>query len=134
MAAHYLLYIKFPSPIRSYDVHIYFFETDETHTALARALQAEIKEKFQELEVYKFWAHPIGPHPIGNFEIDLKSPEEFLLFVPWIQVNRRGLSVLVHPNTGNSLKDHTENAIWIGEKQVLNTRYLNEIDDGYGYY
>eukprot|EP00246_Nothoceros_aenigmaticus_P010071 TRINITY_DN26384_c0_g1_i1.p2 TRINITY_DN26384_c0_g1~~TRINITY_DN26384_c0_g1_i1.p2 ORF type:complete len:134 (+),score=18.04 TRINITY_DN26384_c0_g1_i1:178-579(+) len=126
--------LKFMSPIRSYDVHIYFFQTHATHLGVARTLREEIQEKFPELKVYKFWDQPIGPHPIGMFEVDLKTPDEFARFVPWIQVNRKGLSVLVHPNTGHPLDDHTVNAMWLGEKVILNTTDLKLDDDKYGFW
>lgn len=125
---------KFPPPIRSYDVHIYFFQTDSAHADAARQLRDEIQLKFPELKVYKFWEQPIGPHPVGMFEVDLKSPAEFAAFVPWLHVNRRGLSVLVHPNTGRPLDDHTVNAMWLGEKVFLNTAYLKLEDEHYGYW
>ncbi|CAM6089088.1 unnamed protein product [Calypogeia fissa] len=125
---------RFPAPIRSYDVHIYFWQTDAADTEKARALREEIQLKFPELKVYKFWEQPIGPHPTGMFEVDLKTPEEFASFVPWLTVNRRGLSVLVHPNTGRPRDDHLVNGLWIGDKQFLNTTHLENEDDHYGYW
>lgn len=124
---------KFAPPIRSYDVHVYFFHTDETSVAQARELQASIRKSFPHLEVYKFWDRPIGPHPIGNFEINLMLPQHFVAFVPWIQVNRQDFSVLVHPNTGYPLRDHTVNAMWVGDKQVLNISALEEYSETYGW-
>ena len=38
------------------------------------------------------------------------SPEEFARFVPWLMLNRGGLDVLVHPQTGDAYADHTEHA------------------------
>lgn len=110
---------RFPASIRSYDVHIYFWQTDAADTARARALREEIIKKFAELKVYKFWDQPIGPHPTGMFEVDLRTPDQFASFVPWITVNRRGHSVLVHPNTGRPLDDHTVNALWIGLRRLI---------------
>lgn len=125
---------KFEAPVRSYDVHVYFVQTDEVGVAEARALHAQIVESFPELGVHKFWAAPIGPHAIGNFEINLKTPSHLAKFVPWIQVNRRGFSVLVHPNTGYPIQDHTVNAMWVGEKQVLNVSMLEEYTETYGWF
>ncbi|BBN01685.1 hypothetical protein MPTK1_2g09460 [Marchantia polymorpha subsp. ruderalis] len=119
---------KFADPIDSYDVHIYFWQTDEANTALAKELRQECIDKFPDLNIYKFWDTPVGPHPVAMFEVDLKSPDQFLRFVPWIQVNRRGLSVLVHPNTGRPLDDHTKNAMWIGERVPLNPACLPETE------
>lgn len=35
------------------------------------------------------------------------------------------LSVLIHPNTDDSLKDHTEHATWMGQPWPLNTRLVD---------
>ena len=123
---------KFEGPIRSYDVHIYYFHTDEAQTRVARELREEIIERFPETIVYKLWERPIGPHPVGMFEVDLKKPAHFARFVPWFNVNRRGLSALVHPNTGFPLLDHTRNAMWIGPPFPLNTSCLKDEDPKYG--
>ena len=40
--------------------------------------------------------------------------EEFPRLVPWLMLNRDGLDVLVHPQTGDSVADHTRFALWLG--------------------
>ena len=40
---------------------------------------------------------------------------EFPKIVPWLMLNRGGLSVLVHPNTGDAYHDHAINALWLGK-------------------
>jgi len=35
-------------------------------------------------------------------------------FVPWLMLNRDGLTVLLHPETGDDLTDHTAHAAWFG--------------------
>ena len=42
-------------------------------------------------------------------------PSEMLAdFVPWLMLNRDGLTVLLHPETGDSYSDHTAHAAWFG--------------------
>ena len=42
-------------------------------------------------------------------------PAEMLAtFVPWLMLNRDGLVVLLHPETGDDLADHTAHAAWFG--------------------
>ncbi|MCO5570138.1 hypothetical protein L7F22_023855 [Adiantum nelumboides] len=124
--------LQFWAPVRSYDVHIYFFHTDEAHTKKAMQLRDDIITLFPQLNVYKLWDRPIGPHPVGMFEVDLKTPAQFALFVPWLNAHRNGLSALIHPNTGFPLLDHTVNALWLGEKFPLITSCLSETSDTYG--
>ncbi len=69
------------------------------------------------------------------FEVNLLSPAEFGAFIPWLTVWRGDLSVLVHPNTQedgveeavSELKDHTERAIWIGERVPLDTTIFHRL-------
>ena len=55
---------------------------------------------------------PIGPHPIGMFEVNVFSPEQFVAFVSWLVVWRGPLSALIHPNTGDDVMDHSQRATW----------------------
>ena len=47
------------------------------------------------------------------------APEEFGRLVPWLMLNRGGLDVLVHPQTGDAYADHTEHASWLGAQLPL---------------
>lgn len=62
------------------------------------------------------------------FEVNVFTPLQFGAFISWLTVHRGPLSVLVHPNThpadGESkveaeLRDHSERAIWLGERIPL---------------
>jgi DOPA 4,5-dioxygenase len=39
-------------------------------------------------------------------------------------LNREGLTVLVHPSTGDSLGDHLDRSLWLGEVLPLNQASL----------
>lgn len=72
-----------------------------------------------ELRIYKIFDGPIGPHPIAMFEVNLFTPAQFGAFVAWLVVHRGPLSALVHPNTDDPERDHTQRAIWLGERVPL---------------
>jgi len=57
------------------------------------------------------------------------SPLEFARFVPWPMVNRRGLTVLIHPNTGRPRPDHLNHAMWLGEMLDIHTGPLSDRED-----
>ena len=62
---------------------------------------------------------PVGPHPCWSCQLAFK-PEAFGNIVPWLALNRNGLSVLIHPETGHGLMDHSEYSIWLGKVEPLN--------------
>lgn len=93
----------------------------EKEVRFAEDLRGSIKQEFQELAVLEMHLKPIGPHPIGMFEVEIFNPAQFGALIPWLVVHHGSLSILVHPNTGDSLRDHTQNAIWIGERLSLIT-------------
>jgi len=70
---------------------------------------------------------PIGPHPIGMFEVNLFTPTQFGAFIPWLVINRGPLSALIHPNTGDDVKDHTLLATWMGQPFPLQVGLLREL-------
>jgi len=39
--------------------------------------------------------------------------------IPWLALNRGGLTVFAHAETGDDLKDHSEHVIWLGPSEKL---------------
>ena len=84
-------------------------------------------QSFPHLPVYRLHLGPVGPHTTGMFEVDISSPHDFGMFVPWLSLNRGSLSILVHPNTGAPLDDHTINAMWMGEERPVDVELLKRL-------
>jgi DOPA 4,5-dioxygenase len=63
------------------------------------------------------------------FEVNVFTPEQFGAFVPWLEIWRGPLSVLVHPNTGDDERDHTQRAIWMGEKYPLDLSLFKKMKE-----
>lgn len=83
------------------------------------ALWERIRRSFPELRIYRVWDKPVGPHPVAMFEVNIFTPMQFGAFIPWLVINRGPLSALVHPNTGDDERDHTQRATWMGERMAL---------------
>ena len=98
--------------IKSYHAHVYF--EGERQRADAEAIRGEISQRFSVL-VGRWHDALVGPHTRSMYQVAF-AVSEFSRLVPWLMINRRGLSILVHPNTGRPRRDHLEHAIWLGEK------------------
>ncbi|KAJ2906503.1 hypothetical protein MKZ38_001484 [Zalerion maritima] len=132
-------YDKFTDPLRrdrrgGFDIHVYYLQSSEKQLKYAHELWERIRHEFPELRIYKFWEKPVGPHPTAMFEVNLFTPAQFGAFIPWINIWRGPLSVLVHPNTEPEpgqdhleaeKRDHTSRAIWLGEKIPLDLSLFN---------
>lgn len=43
-------------------------------------------------------------------------------------LNREGLDILVHPETGDAVADHAVHSLWLGEKLDLNIDFLQQVN------
>ena len=103
------------SSIGKYHAHVYF---DKSTVEAAQLLCEEAGNKFG-VTVGRMHHRPVGPHPSWSCQLafDRSSHTDLLT---WLALNRDGLTILIHPLTGNDLKDHTDYASWMGEPQALN--------------
>jgi aromatic ring-cleaving dioxygenase len=60
------------------------------------------------------------------FEVNVFTPEQFGAFIPWLVINRGPLSALIHPNTDDEIRDHTQRATWMGQPVPLMLRRMRE--------
>jgi aromatic ring-cleaving dioxygenase len=103
-----------PAKIHGYHAHIYY---DAASRAAAARLRRQIERRFK-VQMGRWRDEPVGPHPQSMYQVKF-GVGKFAKFVPWLMLNRAGLSVLVHPETGNDYQDHAVNALWLGEKLPL---------------
>ena len=103
--------------IKGYHAHIYY---DASTLAQARALCERAAQLF-ELKMGRVHERPVGPHPDWSCQLAF-GPEVFAQVVPWLALNRQGLVVFLHPDTGDDLLDHTDHAIWMGAMRPLDLR------------
>ena len=102
------------SAIRGFHAHVYF---DEESATKAAQVCAEAGRRFA-LTVGRMHRKPVGPHPRWSCQLAF-APERFGAVIPWLALNRSGLTVFVHPETGDAIADHTDHALWMGEMLPL---------------
>jgi aromatic ring-cleaving dioxygenase len=97
--------------IKDYHAHIYY--DPATSRDRAERLRLRVAELFPSVKLGRWHDELVGPHPQSMYQIAF--PTEMLAsFVPWLMLNRDGLTVLLHPETGDDLTDHTAHAAWFG--------------------
>jgi aromatic ring-cleaving dioxygenase len=98
-----------PEAIRGYHAHIYY---DAATRPAAERLREAIGGRF-DVVLGRWHDEPVGPHPVAMYQVAFATAE-FPRIVPWLMLNRSGLSVLVHPETEDAYDDHAIHALWLG--------------------
>ena len=97
--------------IASFHAHIYFDDAAQREVALR--LREQIGARFA-VTLGRVHDRPVGPHARAMYQVAF-DVATFGNFVPWLMLNRQGLTVLVHPNTRDQRRDHLAHALWMGE-------------------
>lgn len=108
--------------IKDWHAHVYF--TAETR-GVAERLREGIGERFPEAVLGRWHDRPVGPHTRAMYQV-LFPVGLYPELVPFIALNRDGLAVLVHPNTGRDRDDHSLHAMWMGEVLAVDLSVLSE--------
>ncbi len=104
-----------------FHVHIYFdAATRDSVLAIRRHLE---QTPAFTVELQPVRERPMGPHPLPFFNAHV-ARADLGAFVWWLMANHGPHPVLVHPNTGDDLADHTRHAVWLGGPLDLNLASL----------
>lgn len=104
-----------PARITGYHAHVYY---DPGTRAGAEALRRALEQRFP-VQLGRWHDKLVGPHLKSSYQVAFAA-EVFPQIVPWLMLNRQGLSILVHPLTGDELADHAHFALWLGQQLGLN--------------
>jgi aromatic ring-cleaving dioxygenase len=99
-----------PALIDHYHAHVYY---DPATRERAARLREQILAAFPDALLGRWHDAPVGPHPQSMYQVALPV-SRMASFLPWLMLNRDGLTILFHPGTGNDLADHTAHAAWLG--------------------
>lgn len=99
---------------KSYHAHVYY-TGDSRKTA--RQVRLQLNRLFK-VRLGRWRDFPVGPHPEPMYQVAFQA-HAFEQVVPWLMAHHEGLSVLIHPNSGDDLRDHSEHALWLGKALKL---------------
>ena len=99
------------SAITGYHAHVYY---DPASRDRAERLRAGIAAHFPLAQLGRWHDTPIGPHPRAMYQVAFPVALVDVL-VPWLMLNRDGLTILLHPETGDERADHSSHSVWFGE-------------------
>lgn len=118
--------LSFTHPVKYYDFHVYYYAHNSASTSESDKLRQKLLDDFPDecgdgsIIVKKLPdSKVIGPHPTQFWEADICRPEVFIEVLSWFQLHHGNLSILIHPQTGDDVEDHTNRALWLGEKLPL---------------
>ena len=100
-----------------YHAHVYWSSEGERETALS------IREGLKDLglSLGRVWDVKVGPHPLPMYQVNYSDAD-----APAVEglLSSSGLNVLLHEDTGDDLRDHTEGARWLGDSLDLDLEWL----------
>ncbi|KAJ6594629.1 DOPA-like domain-containing protein [Mycena capillaripes] len=116
------------SEIKEWHFHIYFHqENAEEHHAAMELRDAVLRLRrdgaFIAVPLFRVNTTPMGPHPVGSYEIWAPS-ETFSSVFSYLCMNRGQLSILVHPLTRDEREDYEHRNAWIGPSFPLDLSKL----------
>jgi DOPA 4,5-dioxygenase len=118
-----------PDVIKHYHAHVYY-DPATTRERAAR-LRERLAETFPQATLGRWHDEIVGPHLRSMYQIAF-PPALLATFLPWLMLNRDGLTILLHPGTGNPYADHTAHAAWLGGTLPLRTDVLDGAPKGAG--
>ncbi len=96
--------------IQGWHAHVYY--DPATTRAVAAALREQVGARFTAV-LGRWHDTKVGPHTQAMYQIKFDNAA-FPTLVPFLALNRAGLDILVHPETGDEYADHTAHALWLG--------------------
>lgn len=114
--------MKTTDSIEGWHAHVYFAPAE---MARARALCEAVRDRFGVAMGHMHEAQ-VGPHPTGSCQLTVPAAA-FGEVAAWLALNRDGLDVFCHAETGDAMADHTRHVVWIGRSHELRIDVLERL-------
>ena len=109
--------------IQHYHAHVYYDPVSSRDRA-AR-LREHVAAIFPAATLGRWHDTPVGPHTQSMYQIAFLLPL-LAAFLPWLMLNREGLSILLLPGTGDAYADDIDHAVWLGSVLPLRMNVLRK--------
>ena len=109
--------------VTGWHAHVYYDPASTRSTAAA--LREAIAARFPAAVLGRWHDAPVGPHPGAMYQVAF-APDLLLGLLPFLALNRAGLTILLHPETGRARADHSAHALWMGAVLPLRLEILPE--------
>lgn len=107
--------------VSCYHAHVYF--APDQYDAAVRFRQM-LGRNFK-VDIGNVHHEPVGPHTMPMYQV-VFIKTQFTAIVTWMMFNRHGLTILIHPESGDDLKDHTEYSLWLGQSKAIDTSVFTQ--------
>lgn len=119
------------SEVKEWHFHIYFHQNNaEEHVAALQLRDAVLRLRrdgaFVAVPLFRVNTSPMGPHPVGSYEIWV-PPTSFAPVFSYLSQNRGNLSIFIHPLTKEERKDHEFRNAWMGAPFPLDLSVLPDM-------
>eukprot|EP01100_Stratorugosa_tubuloviscum_P001406 TRINITY_DN1315_c0_g1_i1.p1 TRINITY_DN1315_c0_g1~~TRINITY_DN1315_c0_g1_i1.p1 ORF type:complete len:189 (-),score=63.80 TRINITY_DN1315_c0_g1_i1:255-770(-) len=125
-------------PFFSYHIHVMFLQNNNNSVSKALDLRQKYDEAFKtgppctdlfhndQSCLFEPDFEPAGPFVAAQWAVFL-LPEDFDASVKWFMANRGDFDILIHPNSGYELEDHSIWTLWGGQPWKIDLSiFLNE--------
>jgi aromatic ring-cleaving dioxygenase len=116
--------LEYVTEITSFHAHVYY---DLATREIAEHVRQGLADRF-EVQLGRWHDRLVGPHTKSMYQVAF-AVNQFDKVVPWLMLHRENLDILVHPNTGDAVADHTDHALWLGEKLLVNLESLRQFSN-----
>ena len=116
-----MIALKDPAIIEDYHAHVYY--DPATSRERAARLREQVAQAFPQAKLGRWHDELVGPHTRSMYQVAFPR-DLFASLLPWLMLNRDGLTILLHPGTDNPYADHTDHAAWLGGTLPLKTEVL----------
>lgn len=101
--------------VTGYHAHVYY---DPATKERAGALRERLAAAFPDALLGRWHDVPVGPHPQAMYQVAFAA-DRLGAILPFLMLNRAGLAILLHPETGDAVADHSRHAAWLGTPLTL---------------